>query len=116
MKRSYSIIALATALAVSSATQLLAQTPIRLGVYTAIEVEYETELGKSYTLQGSTNLTQWYDLGELEPGTGRRVNRIFSTKEGGEVTYNNYRLRQTAGPTNGFAPWTLSGISVELDD
>lgn len=116
MKQSYATLALAAALSISSATHLMAQAPIRLGVYTALEVEYETELGKSYTLQGSTNLTQWYDVGELLPGTGRRVNRIFSTKNGGEVNYNSYRLRQADGPTNGFAPWSLGGISVELDD
>ncbi len=116
MKRTYVTIALAAALAGIGVNQLIAQIPVRLGVYTAIEVEYPTELGKSYTLQGSTNLTEWQDVGELLPGTGRTVNRIFSTKNGGEVNYNNYRLRIADGPTNGFAPWAFSGITVELDD
>ncbi len=116
MKRKYVTIALVAALAAIDVSQLTAQTPVRLGVYTAIEIEYPTELGKSYTLQGSTNLTEWQDVGELLPGTGRTVNRIFSTKNGGEVRFNNYRLRMADGPTNGFAPWAFSGITVELDD
>ena len=93
-----------------------AQDPIRLNVYTAIEVEYDTMPGKSYTLQGTTNLSDWTDIGSPTPGTGRLVNRIFSTKGGGELHYNSYRLRVGEGPTNGFAPWLFAGVSLEMDD
>ena len=93
-----------------------AQDPIRLNVYTAIEVEYDTEPGKSYTLQGNTNLTDWTDIGTPTPGTGRLVNRIFSTKGGRELNFNSYRLRVSDGPTNGFAPWLFAGVSLEMDD
>lgn len=93
-----------------------AADPIRLHVYTAIEVEYDTQPGKSYTLQGSANLADWTDIGPATPGTGRPVNRIFSTKGGGTVNFNNYRLSVSDGPTNGFAPWSLAGLSLEFDD
>jgi len=116
MKRIPSTLALIAALTAAGMSQLHAQTPTTVGINTAIEVEYQTELGKSYTLQGSTNFTSWTDLGEYLPGTGRNVDRIYSTKNGGEVKFNYYRLAVADGPTNGFAPWTLGGIDVELDD
>ena len=87
-----------------------------LRVHRAIEVEYPTAAGKSYALQGSTNLTDWSDIGTPLPGTSRTVSRLFSTRNGGEVSFNYYRLRITDGPTNGFAPWAFSGLSFELDD
>jgi len=116
MKRINATLLLAAALAASGLHQLHAQAPATVGINTAIEVEYPTELGKSYTLQGSTNFASWTDLGEYLPGTGRNVDRIYSTKHGGEVKFNYYRLAIAPGPTNGFAPWTLGGIDVELDD
>ena len=116
MKRTFSLLAITAALAASSVGRLHAQTVNTLGINTAVEVEYETELGKSYTLQGSSNFVSWTSLGEYLPGTGRKVDRIFSTKNGTEVKYSYYRLATVDGPTNGFAPWTLGGISVEMDD
>ena len=87
-----------------------------LRVHRAIEVEYPTQPGKSYTLQGSTNLADWSDIGTALPGDGRPVNRMFSTRNGGEVSFHHYRLQVIDGPTNGLAPWSLAGISVEMDD
>ena len=111
MKRLSSTLALVAALTATQAGSLHAQTLNTVGISTAIEVEYETEPGKSYSLQGTTNLTDWVDLGEYLPGTGRKVDRIYSTKNGGEVKYNYYRLTTVDGPTNGFAPWTLGWVS-----
>jgi len=116
MKRTTQTIALIASLGLVCFSRLQAQTPPPLHIYTAIEVEYPTDLGKTYTLQGSSNLIDWSNIGEPLPGTGRTVDRTFSTRTGGEVTFSNYRLRMDDGPTNGFAPWTLNGISFELDD
>lgn len=93
-----------------------AQTAGELKVYTAIEVEFLTEPGKAYTLQGSTNLTDWVNIGDPVLGHGRPVNQFFSAKAGGEVSFANYRLLTDAGPTNGWAPWSFTGVRVQLDD
>jgi hypothetical protein len=114
MKTKSTLLAFAAVLATTA--WLHAQTPNTVGISTAIEVDYDTELGKSYSLQGSHELTTWTNIGDYLPGTGRHVSRIYSTKSGGEVKFNYYRLATIDGPTNGFAPWMLGGITVELDD
>lgn len=93
-----------------------AQNAGELKVFTAIEVEFLTEPGKAYTLQGSTNLTDWVNIGEPVLGHGRMVNQFFSAKAGGEVSFANYRLLTDAGPTNGWAPWSFAGVQVQFDD
>jgi hypothetical protein len=60
---------------------LLAQTN-ELRISTAIEIEYATELGKSYLLQGSVDLKSWTQIGLPVLGHGQRVDQTFSTKDG----------------------------------
>jgi len=93
-----------------------AQVTNQLYIYTAIEVEYQTQVGKTYKLQGAVNLTNWTDIGNPVLGHGRVVDQTFSTKNGGSVSYAAYRLQITDGPTNGFAPWGLAGAHVQMDD
>lgn len=95
---------------------LRAQEAAALKIYTAIEIEFESEAGKSYTLQGSVNLTNWTDIGNPVLGTGRTVNRIYSTRAGASVNQASYRLHVEAGPTNGYAPWSLAGARIAMDD
>ena len=44
-------------------TGLVGQSPATLTIHTAIEVEYPTEIGKIYTLQGTTDFETWVDIG-----------------------------------------------------
>ena len=112
MNKKIAILALAAGL--SSASPILAQIDA-LRVYTAVEIEYQTERGKTYALQGSISLTNWVDVGAPVLGNGQTVNQIFSTKDS-IPGYAVYRLVVTPGPTNGFAPWSLDGVRLQMDD
>src|SRR5881227_304821 len=102
--------------ALAGAPRLHAQPTNQLQVYTAIEIVYQTELGKTYTLQGSVGMTGWTDIGNPVLGNGQIVARIFSTKNAGTVNYASYRLNIGPGPTNGYAPWSIDGVTVQMDD
>ncbi|MBI1177302.1 hypothetical protein GC207_07670 [bacterium] len=114
MKAKHLFGSLITIMMAAGSTTLLAQTN-QLHIYTAIEVEYQTEQGNTYTLQGSVGLTNWVDIGTPILGNGQIEDRIFSTKDS-TVNYASYRLLITPGPTNGYAPWTLEGVSLQMDD
>jgi hypothetical protein len=102
------------ALLLGASTPLFAQTN-QLRISTAVEIEYQTELGKSYMLQGSVDLKSWTDVGSPVLGNGQTVSQIFSTKDA-NINYASYRLAISPGPTNGYAPWTLLGVQVQMDD
>ena len=116
MKHSYPRWLAIGGLLAAGALSATAQTTNTLKIYTAMEVEFETEIGRSYTLQGSVNFTNWTDVGNPVLGHGRTVNRIFSTRTDGALNYASYRLHITDGPTNGFAPWSVAGARVQMDD
>ena len=107
----------------TAATSLAALTAVRgddsaaqLTIHTAIEVEFPTESGKVYQLQGSSNLVDWSSIGDPVFGVGRPVSKTFSTRSGANVAFQSYRLDVVAGPADGFAPWSLSGLTLSLDD
>jgi len=116
MKPLLTSFALGIGLMTASSPRGIAQTAPALRVYTAIEIEYPTEIGKSYQLEGAANLTNWTDIGNPVLGHGRVVDRIFSTKNAGAISFAAYRLQVTEGPANGFAPWSLAGARVQIDD
>ncbi len=87
-----------------------------LKIFTAIEVEFATERGKSYQLQGSADLAAWNNIGDPVFGNGNTVNQIFSAKGGGTVTFGNYRLDITEITVPGLAPWSFQGLSLGLGD
>ena len=91
-----------------------AQTNI-LRVYTAVEVEYVADAGSYYTLQGSAGASNWVDVGNPVLGNGQAVNQIFSTKDSGEV-FAMWRLLVSPGPTNGYAPWHLDNVTLQMSD
>lgn len=95
---------------------LLAQAQSELRIFTAIEVEFATERGQSYQLQGSGDLTAWTNIGEPVFGNGNTVNRIFSAKGGSEVAFGSYRLDISTVTNVGLAPWSFLGRSVGLGD
>jgi hypothetical protein len=105
-------------LALSGGSSLLhaAGEPAPLQIFTAVEVEFGTVNGKVYQLQGSSNLVDWVSIGDPVFGVGRPVDRVFSTRNGGEVAFGTYRLQELAAPTNGLAPWSLAGLTLNLDD
>jgi hypothetical protein len=64
-----------------------------LKIYTAVEVEFGTETGKQYQVQGSSNLVDWIAIDQPECGTGLPVNRLFSARAGGVPAAKFYRLQ-----------------------
>lgn len=90
--------------------------PAGITIHTAIEVEFGTESGKVYQLQGSSNLGDWSGIGDAVFGNGRAVSRVFSTRTGDEVAFQSYRLDVGDVPTNGLAPGSLAGVTLSLDD
>jgi len=95
--------------------QLAAQVTNGFQIYHAIEVVYQTERGKTYMLQGAVGLTNWTDVGDAVLGNGQIEDRIFSTKES-TINFAAYRLQIAPGPTNGYAPWLIDGVNLQMDD
>jgi len=116
MTKSLSVLAGAVFAAAIPSARLLAQDPSPLKIFTAVEVEFGTQTGKVYQLQGSSNLVDWVNIGAPVFGVGRDITQVFSTRSGGEVAFGSYRLEQVAAPTNGLAPWSLAGATLSLDD
>jgi hypothetical protein len=116
MKTRFQNAVAAAAVLVAGVAAVSAQDTNVLKLYTAIEVEFPTETGKLYTLQGSLDLTNWVDIAQPIYGHGRTVDQFFSTKTISNVTFSMYRLKVEAGPTNGYAPWKMHGRWVALGD
>ena len=53
----------------------------------AIELSWPTQIGKSYTIECSTNLTTWSILHPATPGTGARMNYLDSIYSRPKVFY-----------------------------
>lgn len=117
MKHAFLLFA-GTAIAALAALDLpcAAADTASLTIHTAIEVEFPTAKGRLYQLQGSSNLTDWASIGDPVFGSGRPVNRVFSTRTGAEVVFQSYRLETTEVTDTGFAPWSLAGLRLQLDD
>jgi hypothetical protein len=115
MKRTLFLLTAATSLGGVAAPHLNAQD-VGLKIYTAIEVEFQTEVGKTYALQGSVGLTNWTEIGNPVFGNGQTEHRMFSTKDGGTVSYAAYRVQVAPGPTNGYAPWSIAGVQIRMED
>ena len=96
--------------------ELLAQESAPLRIFTAVEVDFSTESGKVYQLQGSSNLVDWVNIGAPVLGVGRDLTQVFSTRQGGEIAFGSYRVESVAPPTNALAPWSLAGTTLSLDD
>lgn len=105
----------ATSLLLATGWAAQAQSTNSLSIHHAVEVEYQTELGKTYTLQGTVDLDHWTDIGSPILGNGQSIQKLISTRDS-SVLYTSYRLNITPGPTNGYAPWNLSGVQVQMED
>jgi hypothetical protein len=70
-----------------------AQTLGQLKIYHAIEVEFGTETGKLYQLEGSSNLVDWSATDQLQCGTGLPVTRLFAARALGNSASKFYRLQ-----------------------
>ncbi len=116
MHSTYSLLLALASVAALAAPPAIAQAPGNLKVRTAIEVEYETEIGRTYNLQGTVDFRQWTDIGDPVFGHGRNVRKVFSSEDGTSVRYGGFRLRLTDGPTNGLAPWSLAGLQIRMED
>jgi len=81
-----------------------AQTLGQLKIYTAIELEFETETGKIYQLQGSSNLVDWSAIDQSQCGTGLPFARLFSARIGGNLASHFYRLEIVETNCNNLLP------------
>jgi hypothetical protein len=62
-----------------------------LKIYVAVEVEFGTETGKQYQVQGSSNLVDWIAIDQPECGTGfRSIDCFLPEREG-------FRLQNSTG-------------------
>lgn len=87
-----------------------------LEIRRATEIEFQAERGHFYQLQRSTNLVDWRSIDDPIYGHGEREHRLRSTRPEDGADREYFRVVITDAPTNGFAPWALTGISLELDD
>jgi hypothetical protein len=55
--------------------------PQDLAIFHAIELNFSTEIGVQYQLQGSNDLSDWQDLGDPVEGDGSDAIRFHSTKD-----------------------------------
>ncbi len=57
-------------------------------IYTAAEVVFDTEVGKTYQIQAVSNLGQgWQNVGNPIPGTGTSMSYVTSTRSGAQQFY-----------------------------
>lgn len=53
----------------------------RLGIYTAVELEIPTKMGKQYQVMSSPDLVTWSNYEAPIPGTGQTLYRLYSTRD-----------------------------------
>jgi hypothetical protein len=75
---------------------LLAQVPGEVTIYPAVELEFQTETGKTYQLQGSSDLTAWSMVGQPHCGVEGSLSVLLSTRT--EPKFRFYRLQIAATP------------------
>ena len=63
-----------------------------MAIYTAIEVEFETEIGRRYQIQISEDLLNWTDFESLIEGDGNQFRKLYSVKG---TTRKLHRVRVT---------------------
>jgi hypothetical protein len=116
MKTYFSLLAVAAGLVANVAPDLHASgTNDVLRIHHAVEVEHASEHGHSYLLQVSTNLVDWQDVGEPEPGHGGRERKLFPARDDNGA-HQFYRVQVMDGPTNGLVPSAFAGLRLQMDD
>lgn len=74
----------------------------QLRIYTAVEIEFESEIGKLYQLEGSSNLVDWGAIDQPHCGTGLPVTRLLAARTGSkfyrlQVVTTNCSVQQARG-------------------
>lgn len=64
-----------------------------LKIYTAVEVEFATQAGRLYQIQGSSNLVNWSAIDQPVCGTGLPINRLLPARAQGSPGLKFYRLQ-----------------------
>lgn len=113
MKPIFADLAMAALVALTGVSNAFSR---ELEIRHATEIEIETEHGRYYQLQRSTNLVDWQNVDDAIYGHGGRERRLRSTRPDDNPGREYFRVVTTDAPTNGFAPWSLAGIAMELDD
>ncbi|MFM1941139.1 MAG: hypothetical protein RI897_121 [Verrucomicrobiota bacterium] len=87
-----------------------------LQVFKAVEVEFGTQPGKVYTLEGSYDLVTWEALEDRVFGHGGIERRLFSARSLNQAVPDYFRLVVGETAIDGLAPWALSGVTINMDD
>jgi photosystem II stability/assembly factor-like uncharacterized protein len=66
-------------------------TGFQVKIYTAVELEFGTQVGHSYQIESSSNLTTWSNYGSAIPGDGQTQYRLYSTRD---PNHRFYRVRE----------------------
>jgi hypothetical protein len=113
MKHSFANFAVAAAVALGGIGGV---TAAEIEIRHATEIEFQVERGHYYQLQRSTNLVDWQNVDDSIYGHGGHERRLRSARPDDGSNHEYVRVVISDAPTNGFAPWALTGISMELDD
>jgi hypothetical protein len=87
-----------------------------LQVFKAVEVEFGTQPGKVYTLEGSYDLVTWEALEDEVFGHGGIERRLYSARSLNQAVPDYFRLVVGETAIDGLAPWALSGVTINMDD
>lgn len=113
MKLSFAQLAMTAVMAVGALSDGFAG---EIEIRRATEIEIQTEHGRYYQVQRSTNMVDWQNVDDAIYGHGGKERRLRSTRSDDNPGREYFRVATTDAPTNGFAPWSLTGITMELDD
>ena len=80
-----------------------------------VELHYTAGPGQVYELQGSNDLGSWRRVGDVVFGEGAAVSDFVSPSDE-PGSYRFYRVKPSPSKEFGFAPSTLYGMRLELND
>ena len=77
----------------------LEEAPAPIHIYTAAEIAFDTEIGRSYQIQAISNLGGgWQPVGAPIPGTGQAMSYVTPTRsKAHNSTIGWYRRRKPSG-------------------
>jgi hypothetical protein len=59
-----------------------------VAIYTAAEVVFNTEVGKTYQIQSTSSLSEgWQNVGDAIPGTGSAISYVTPTRTKAQQFY-----------------------------
>jgi len=98
----------------ASQAQDLAPDDGNLAIHRALEVNYKTNPGQVFELQGSGDLQGWRDIGDVVFGEGGSVHDFVSSKNAPASFL--YRVKISPSQQFGFAPSAIVGKQFAFND